>query len=327
MTRTATKDVTMDADTIPRIDTFIQVAEVWVPEDGVLIFASGDYNGHDSFAETSRQTRFAKGEGLPGKAWADARPVVLKAFDGSYFKRTEAAKEAGLTAAVAVPVFDDDRLKAVLVVLCSDNASRIGAIEVWTDDASGMLMLADGYFGAAQEFEFVSQHTHFPRGQGLPGSVWAAGQPILMRDLGSGYQFIRASAAGKAGLTTGLGLPVPVPGGAPFVLTLLSALGTPIARRFEIWDARTARMGKSGKAMLADGLCARQGPLWRDEGDAAYGDAPTVAPWKGVVGQVLGSGLPVVACANAGLPAGYTLFIGLPIYANGEVSHIVGFYN
>ena len=41
-----------------------------------------------AFEEASRQTRFAKGEGLPGKAWAEARPVVLKAFDGSYFKRT-----------------------------------------------------------------------------------------------------------------------------------------------------------------------------------------------------------------------------------------------
>jgi len=317
----------MDGNIKPQIDTFIQVAEVWVPQDGKLIYASGDYNGLDGFEETSRQTSFAKGEGLPGKAWAEARPVVLKGFNRSYFKRTEAAKEAGLTAAVAVPVFDGEILKAVLVVLCSDDAVRIGAVEVWTDDTSGMLKLAEGYFGAAKEFEFVSQHTHFPRGQGLPGSVWAAGVPILMRDLGAGYKFIRASAAGKAGLTTGFGLPVPVPGETPYILTLLSALGTPIARRFEIWDARTARMGKTGKAMLADGLCERKGALWRDEGDGTYSDAPTVSPWNGVVGQVLGSGLPVVARAQAGLPADYTTFIGLPIYAHGELSHIVAFYN
>lgn len=202
----------MDGTTETITDTFIQVCEVWVPEGDRLVYASGGYNGLSAFEDASRRTSFTKGEGLPGKAWAEARPIVLKAFDGSYFQRIEAAKEAGLTSAVAVPVFAGDALKAVLVVLCGDDANRIGAIEVWTEDRSGMLMLDDGYFGAAEEFEFVSQHTHFPKGQGLPGGVWAAQAPILMRDLGSGYKFIRASAAGKAGLTTGLGLPVSAPG-------------------------------------------------------------------------------------------------------------------
>lgn len=130
----------------------------------MLIYAGGDYNGLEGFEETSRQTSFAKGEGQPGKAWAEARSVVLKAFDGSYFKRIEAAKEAGLTSAVAIPLFDGVELKAVLVVLCSDDASRIGAIEVWSDDTDGMLKPTEGYYGAAEEFEFVSKHTHFPRG-------------------------------------------------------------------------------------------------------------------------------------------------------------------
>ncbi|MEG3662452.1 GAF domain-containing protein [Celeribacter halophilus] len=317
----------MDGQSETQINTFIQVAEVWVPKDGALVYADGDYNGLDGFEEASRQTQFAKGEGLPGKAWADGRPVVLKAFDGSYFKRIEAAKAAGLTSAVAIPVFDGTDIKAVLVVLCSDDEARIGAIEAWSDDGEGMLNLADGYYGAAEEFEFVSKHTHFPRGQGLPGAAWAAQAPILMRDLGSGYKFIRASAAGKAGLTTGLGLPVPVPGDTSYVVTLLSALGTPIARRFEIWDARTARMGQSGKAVLIDGICEREGALWRDDGDGLNDEAPTVSMWKGVVGQVLGAGLPVVSRSSGGLPAGYTTFIGLPIYAKGEVSHIIACYN
>lgn len=316
----------MDTISQAATDTFIQVAEVWVPEGDELIYSAGDYNGLDAFEAASRQTRFTKGEGLPGKAWAEARPVVLKAFDGSYFLRTEAAKEAGLTAAIAIPVFDGVTLLAVLVVLCGDDAARTGAIEVWTDDTDGMLKLDDGYYGAADEFEFVSRHTHFPRGQGLPGGVWASDTPILMRDLGAGYKFVRASAAGKAGLTTGIGFPVPTPGDAPYVVTLLSALGTPIARRFEIWDARAARMGKSGKAVLIDGICEREGALWKDDGDGLNDEAPTASPWKGVIGQVLGAGLPVVARQSAGLPAGYQACVGLPIHRNGGLSHIVAWY-
>ncbi|WP_108261115.1 GAF domain-containing protein [Mangrovicoccus ximenensis] len=207
----------------PVTETFIQVTEIWVPEGGMLVHKDGHYGALEAFGDASRRERFGKGEGLPGKAWAEGKPVVLKEFDGSYFKRTEAAKEAGLTAAVAIPVFADDLLKAVLVVLCGDDESRTGAIEVWTEQ-NDVLMLDDGYFGAAKHFEWVSQHTHFPKGQGLPGGVWSAKTPILMRDLGAGYAFIRSESAGRAGLTTGLGLPVPAPDGVTRVLTLLSAI-------------------------------------------------------------------------------------------------------
>lgn len=309
----------MDAITPTADRTFIEVTEVWVPEGDRLVLAGGNYGTLDAFKAASGSESFARGEGLPGKAWADARPVVLKGFEGSYFKRTAAASAAGLTSAVAIPVFNGDTLMAVLTVLCADDDSRVGAIEVWRE-SDGLLMLDDGYYGAAKQFEWVSQHTHFPYGQGLPGGVWSSKTPILMRDLGSGYRFIRADSAGKAGLTTGLGIPVPVPGGQTFVLTLLSALGTPIARRFEIWDARVAKVGKTGGAILIDGICARDGKLW-DE------DAPrTVAPWQGHIGRVLGGGVPVVESGVAGLPANYNSIVAHPIHTGGALSHVVAWY-
>ncbi|MEV8466947.1 GAF domain-containing protein [Fluviibacterium sp. DFM31] len=299
--------------------TFIEVTEIWVPKDGRLVLDSGSYGTLDGFAAASGEESFALGEGLPGKAWAEARPVVLKGFEGSYFKRTEAAAAAGLTSAVAVPVFAGDELRAVLVVLCGDDANRTGAVEVW-EEKDGLLMLDDGYYGAAKHFEWVSQHTHFPKGQGLPGGVWSANTPMLMRDLGSGYRFIRAESAGAAGLTTGLGLPIPVPGGKSFVLTLLSARGTPIARRFEIWDARKAKVGHANEAVLVDGICAREGPLWSDETERR------VSAWKGLIGKVLGSGLPVLESGAPGLAAGYDSMVALPIFHGSELAHIVAWY-
>lgn len=303
------------------VPTFIQVSEVWVPEGDELVLSTGDYGELQDFAAASVATRFAKGAGLPGKAWAEARPVVLKGFEGSYFLRTEAATAAGLTSAVAVPVFDGEKLKAVLVVLCGDDEVRTGAIEVWHEQ-NDLLMLDDGWYGAAKHFEWVSKHTHFPRGQGLPGGVWASETPMLMRDLGSGYRFIRADAAGKAGLTTGLGLPVPVPTGDTWVLALLSARGTPIARRFEIWDARSAVVGSKNEAVLIDGICEREGPLWVDE----TGTPRRASAWAGPIGRVLGSGLPIVETGKAGLPAGWERMVALPIHRDGEIAHIVAWY-
>lgn len=307
----------MDMSLAERTRTFIEISEIWVPEGDRLVQAGGNYGGYGEFAAASGRESFAKGEGLPGKAWAEARPVVLKEFDGSYFKRTEAAKEAGLTSAVAVPVFANETLKAVLVLLCSDDDVRTGAIEVWSEK-DGLLMLEDGYYGAARHFEWVSQHTHFPRGQGLPGGVWAANTPMLMRDLGSGYKFIRADSAGRAGLTTGLGLPIPVPGGQTYVLTLLSARGTPIARRFELWDVRNAAAGK--EAVLADGICAKEGPLWDED------NPRRTSAWQGPVGKVLGTGLPVVEQGTPAIAPGYDTMVALPIYQGDAVAHIVAWY-
>ena len=303
------------------ISPFIQAAELWIPQGDRLVHGGGDYGDLADFAAVSGETSFARGEGLPGKAWAEARPVVLKQFEGSYFKRTEAAAAAGLTCAVAVPVFDGETLKAVLVVLCGDDAVRMGAIEVWREEHR-LMMLVDGYYGAAEHFEWVSKHTHFPHGQGLPGGVWASMTPTMMRDLGSGYRFVRADAAGKAGLTTGLGLPVPTPSGETWVLTLLSARGTPLARRFELWDARSAVVGSKKEAVLTDGICEREGPLWVDE----TGTPRRARAWEGPIGRALGSGLPVIVGDGAGLPAGYRTMVALPIHLDGELAHVVAWY-
>lgn len=304
------------------IPTFVQVAEVWAPEGDRLVLSSGSYGELADFAAASGKESFGRGEGLPGKAWAEGRPVVLRGLEGSYFKRIKAASVAGLTSAVAVPIFAGDVLKAVLVVLCGDDENRTGAIEIWREQ-SNLLMLDDGYYGAAKHFEWVSQHTHFPRGQGLPGGVWASMTPILMRDLGSGYRFVRADAAGKAGLTTGLGLPLPTPGNVTYVLTLLSARGTPIARRFEIWDARSAVVGSKHEAVLIDGICAREGRLWAEEGQQPR----RAVAWSGVIGRVLGSGIPIVEGKQRGLAAGYDSMVALPIYHRDQVAHIVAWYS
>ena len=304
-------------------DTFVRVAEVWVPENGRLVHAGGDYGNAPAFAEASVAESFAEGEGLPGAVWRRRRPIVLEAFDGSYFKRTEAASEAGLTSAVAIPIFAGDTLKAVVVVLCGDDADHRGALEVW-QDIDERLTLVDGYYGGAREFEAASRDITFGRGQGLPGAVRAADTPILMRDIARAGAFLRSGQAAAAGFRTGLGLPVPTPGDETFVLTLLSASNTPIARRFEIWDARPERVGATGEAQLIDGTCEREGALWPPQNPPV--DPPMAGPWKGPIGQVLGTGLPHVQRDGSGLPAGYSSVVALPIHRADALAHIVAWY-
>lgn len=302
---------------------FIQATEVWAPDESGdrLIRVDGLYGQLKGFDKASAAQGFARGEGLPGRAWAEARPILTD-MQGPDFLRADAADRAGLSAAAAIPVFSRGALKGVLVLLCGEDEARSGAIEIWRgDDASPEPMRLDaGYYGAADPFREVSERAEFQRGQGLPGGVWASGAPMLMRDLGGASGFLRSAAARSAGLTTGLGLPVPTPNGASYVLTLLSARATPIARRFELWDVTPGKGGQKGSGTLADGLCETEGPLWNTE--------RKVLAWQGAVGRALATGVPVAEAAPpalAGAPR-YAGMVALPIHAHGEVTRVVAWF-
>ena len=303
--------------------SFIKASEIWLPEGETLVFGAGDYGPLAAFADVSSQSQFAHGEGLPGKAWAEGCPIVLDQFDGSYFQRTVAAHEAGLTCAIAIPVFADDALKAVLVVLCGDDAGHIGAIEVW-EDRDDRLHLEAGYYGAAEDFGTASQDVVFAHGEGLPGGVWSAQMPVLMRQIGSRHGFVRGESAMAAGLTHGLGIPVQAPDGRTRIVTLLTGADTPLARRFEIWDGRPERVGPRRAAVRIDGICEREGPLWAKQNPPV--DIVTITAWQGPVGQVLGSGLPHIVGNGTGLPAGYRSMVALPVYRGEDLAFITAWY-
>ena len=60
--------------------------------------------------------------------------------------------------------------------------------------------LVDGYYGTADMFEFNSRHTKFPRGFGLPGRTWKAGQPLIIKDLHNSKRFLRWEEASEIGI-------------------------------------------------------------------------------------------------------------------------------
>jgi hypothetical protein len=95
--------------------TFIRVIEYWVPseESGVLEFGGGSFGTATRFEAASRNLCFGRGEGLPGQAWEAGHPIVLKEFEGSYFRRAVPAKAEGLTCGIALPIFKGQQLSAV----------------------------------------------------------------------------------------------------------------------------------------------------------------------------------------------------------------------
>ena len=84
----------------------------------------------------------------------------------------------------------------------------IRVVELWIPDSEGYLLeFGGGLYGTALEFGAISRQMCFGRGEGLPGRVWEAGHPIVLKQLQGGY-FQRAAAAKAAHLACAVAFPV-----------------------------------------------------------------------------------------------------------------------
>lgn len=309
--------------------TFIRVAEIWLPaQDGsTLEFGGGLYGRAPGFGTVSRQMCFGRGEGLPGRAWDEARPLLLTQLEGSYFLRTRAARAAGLRCAMALPIFVGDVFKAVVVLLCGDHDAHAGAIELWHNDSriAADMTLIDGYYGTTGEgLHQLSQDTYLPRGAGLPGLAWQRGASVFVGDLAASPQFLRQGDAAAAGLTHGMAFPCTTRTHVTYVLTLLSAAQTPVAQRIESWAAGTT----PGTLLRTGGHCETEGPL-------GHGRETVSLAGDGAVASAFRTGVPAVSEPARTLsgPVGATAgtlgcdaLIAIPVIAEGAVSEVVVMY-
>jgi hypothetical protein len=310
--------------------TFIRVVELWVPDRTRtrLEFGGGLCGAEFSeFRELTENTLFAYDEGLPGKAWAAGHPMILTKLSDSGFKRADEAKEVGLTCGVALPVFAGEFLMGVLVLFCGGDAKHVGAIELWHNDpeASHEMGLVDGYYGTADMFEFNSRHTKFPRGFGLPGRVWKAGMPLIIKDLHNSKQFLRWEEATEIGINCGVGIPYKTPSDQIWVMAFLSAQATPIAARFEIWVPNQTRSA----LVFQSGDCSKHTDL-----DALYA-SKTIGKGEGIIGGTWATGMPAInenlghdesIAASLARSSGMNQIVVLPVIENALLKAVLAWY-
>jgi hypothetical protein len=224
-------------------------------------------------------------------------------------------------------VFAGSALRAVVVVFCGDDATHAGAIELWHNDpAQGPDMrLDDGYYGhTAEIFEFVSRHTTFRIGNGLPGLAWQSGLPVFMPDLGKGTRFMRADSAVKVGINRGFAIPCSTPGADQYVMAFLSALDTPTVRRFEIWELGSRRT----QVNRSSGFCESAGLL------AGAPEGAVLEIGEGAIGSAFASGIPSAGSVAAierhlgpsAQAVGLQTVVALPVLRDGLLRAVVAWY-
>lgn len=312
------------------MNSFIKACEVWTPtpDGSMLEFSSGLFGDATAFGAISRGMCFGRGEGLPGRAWEEGRPIMLKQLSGSYFRRGAAAEAAGLRCAVAMPVFVEERLSAVLVFFCGDAEASAGAIELWRNNprVSTDMTLVDGHFGAGGgQLEGLSRDTYLPRGTGLPGMAWQRGAAVLIDDLGQSNRFLRGDDTTALGIKRGLAIPCPSQGDENHVLNFLSASATPIARRIESWAPNA-----DGSALQRlFGFCEGEGAL------PAGDDGPSLASATGSIARAFASSVPQVntdartepqGLGEAAAAASLGSLLAIPLVSDGSVGEVVVLY-
>ena len=288
------------------MNTFIKAAECWIPspDQPLLEFGGGIFGLHRNFESISKRLCFGMGEGLPGQAWEERRPILLKDFDSQHFRRSDAAKAAGFQCAVALPCYRGDQLKSVLVLYCGDTSGLPSGLELWANDPriTSDLTLREACYGRdAQTLEHEAKDTYLPRGTGLPGIAWQRDAVVYMADLATSPRFLRGESAAQAGLQTGLAIPVATAGAQAFVLTILSAKQTPIARRIEGWTVK-------------------QGQL---HCELAHGEPLFLASAAALIQQAWDDGMPHFAHGEDGASAS---LVAIPLLSDSVVSEVLVLY-
>src|SRR5687768_17239420 len=76
-------------------------------------------------------------------------------------------------------------------------AARLRCAQIWSADGTSF-----------PDFDAASRRTSFERGAGLPGRVWATGQPAWIPDVVHDTNFPRAAVAAQEGLHAAFGFPI-----------------------------------------------------------------------------------------------------------------------
>lgn len=213
----------------------VQGVELWVPMENALVLSAGAYGPHTELARESARSRFRKGEGLPGAVWDQQRALVWHDLS-THFMRGGHAEAAGIDAAVAFPWFKGNELAGVVTLLLTASADASAAIEVWNhDDVVDVLRHGGGLYVKAPELAKLSTLIQFPYAAGLPGLSWSVGTPVVMNDVRSSNEFIRAELAARAGLRRAIGIPIFRQRRVVHVVTFIGSETESFLRAFELF--------------------------------------------------------------------------------------------
>ena len=139
---------------------------------------------------------------------------TFSAFVRDITQRKESEKRQAAQLAVTVALSEartlDEAAPKLLQAVCETVGWELGA--VWRMDRAATVLRCDLVWhvpsAEVKAFAALSQGTTFSKGMGLPGRIWAKGEPVWIADVLEDANFPRAAGAAQAGLHGAIGFPI-----------------------------------------------------------------------------------------------------------------------
>lgn len=241
--------------------------EVWIPSDDEthLMLSQSCYRDAMEFHKASEGLVLRRGEGLPGRIWESGAPGFLKELITNDFVRRRAAGAAGMTTAVGFPVFCEERLQSVVMILLDSRHQMKAAFESWRlDPESSALRLSGGTYMNCEKLRRLSGFISLPVGEGLPGFAAEQARPLIGSRFNDERHAVRGIALAAEQLISGLALPLTDSGAAVGdVFLLFNSETTPIFSLLQIWKPNGTGTGVQLSTEYRDGVSSLSNQLSR----------------------------------------------------------------
>ena len=186
--------------------------ELWSLNEGDdnLSLVDGYFGSARAFEKATRATAFARGVGLPGRVWDNARPEILADIGaGERFVRRDEAVRVGINRAIGIPCPTPDGKPWILTCLSARNSPIAGRFEHWRrSPEQGGLTFVDGYCESGIELARLYADKVISDGAGVLTRACRKGVPLLDEDLATDTSNAVAVNAVEAGLRSMVVLPV-----------------------------------------------------------------------------------------------------------------------
>lgn len=194
-----------------------------------------------------------------------------------------------------------DATPKLLQAICDNLNWNLG--ELWTvDQSTQVLRWVETWHSPSidySEFGRATQTITFSCGMGLPGRVWAEGEPIWLRDVASDLTFLRAASAAREGLHCAIGFPIQngmetlgvmtffsqqIQHSDQELLRMMQAIGRQIGQFVKRKQAEEALRASEERLQLA--LAGSEDGLW--DWDITTGHVYTSPQWLAMLGYEVG---------------------------------------
>lgn len=232
--------------------------EVWIPAEDETKLIPGQccYRDAAAFRDASKGVTFRRGEGLPGKVWETRAPAFLKELITDDFVRSSAAGAAGMTTAVGIPIFCNERIQAVVLILLDSRHQMKAAFESWRlDPETSSLRLSGGTFINCERLRRLSSFISLPVGEGLPGFAAEQARPYIGSRFCDDGNSVRGIALSAEQLISGVALPLTDSGSViSDVFLLFNSETTPMFSLLQVWKANADDSGVQLVSEYVDGI-------------------------------------------------------------------------